>query len=172
MATTSSKRHKKLPTELAEAVASGELSREQVMELLSLRAARLGLTARAALERARRNELPYDALGLEIRGLTFLLGERQSMLHAPLFAESDSDQIPRVQLPEGEDDGRPRLPDELIEAIEGGVLTNDQLRELIAFEAAQLGLSYDEAVLRAQNDDLPHTPIGLDLRDLVYMLTR
>lgn len=175
MATTSPKRQTKLPAELAGAIERGELSREQAMELLALQAARLDLSAAEALQRARCNDLPYNSLGLEIRGLAFLLGERQPLLYALPTAEMTQNAAladAPVQLPEGEDDGRPRMPDELIEAIEGGVLTDEQLRQLIAFEAAQLGLSYDEAVQCARNDALPHTPIGLDLRDLVSMLTR
>ena len=59
----------------------------------------------------------------------------------------------------------------LIQAIEDhGVLTDDQIRELIADEAGQLGLSFDEAVRRAWEGSLPKTPIGSDVEMLVRLL--
>jgi hypothetical protein len=62
------------------------------------------------------------------------------------------------------------LPAELLEALEGGVLTQEQLRELISIEAAQLGLGFDEAVKRAREGSLPKNPVGLDLELLVELL--
>jgi hypothetical protein len=62
------------------------------------------------------------------------------------------------------------VPDEIIQALEDGELTQAQLRELIAIEAEELGLTYDEAVKRARQHTLPHTPTGDDLRFLVLLL--
>ena len=64
----------------------------------------------------------------------------------------------------------PKLSDELLEAIEHGVLTDDQLKELITCEAELLGLSFDQAVEAARQNRLPKTPIGYDIRHLVRML--
>ena len=44
---------------------------------------------------------------------------------------------------------RRELPTALREAIEQGDLSQQQLRELIEFEAEELGLSFEEAVRRA-----------------------
>jgi hypothetical protein len=58
----------------------------------------------------------------------------------------------------------------LLAALEAGELTQDQLRTLIAIEAERLGLTFDEAVERAQRDTLPQTPQGFDLQFHVLML--
>ena len=48
------------------------------------------------------------------------------------------------------------LPANLIKAIEQGQpITEEQLKELIAAEAKELGLSFDEAVKAAQEGVLP-----------------
>jgi hypothetical protein len=62
------------------------------------------------------------------------------------------------------------MPASLVRAIDAGELTVEQLRELIAFEAQELGLSYDEAVRRARERTLPKNALGMDLEDLVLML--
>lgn len=62
------------------------------------------------------------------------------------------------------------LPSELQRAIEEGKLTDEQLRELITFEAAALGLTYEEAVERAKERTLPLNYIGADLELLVQLL--
>jgi hypothetical protein len=62
------------------------------------------------------------------------------------------------------------LPSELQRAIEKGKLTDEQLRELITFEAEALGLTYEEAVERAKARTLPRTHIGADLELLVQLL--
>ena len=64
------------------------------------------------------------------------------------------------------------VPDHIIQALEDGEITHDQLRELIGIEAAMLGLSFEDAVASAQDDTLPRDPIGTDLRFLVFMLVR
>lgn len=63
-----------------------------------------------------------------------------------------------------------QLPKELQEALDHGVLTQEQLQELIAFQAATLGLGYEEAVQRAYEDTLPRNTTGTDLRLLVSLL--
>lgn len=62
------------------------------------------------------------------------------------------------------------LPATLQEAIEHGELTEDQLRELIRLEAAELGLTFDEAVQRAREGTLPHDLLGTDIGMLVELL--
>jgi hypothetical protein len=64
----------------------------------------------------------------------------------------------------------PELPTALREAIERGELTEEQLRELIAFEAQALGLDFNEAVRRAKARTLPRNYIGADLELLVDLL--
>jgi hypothetical protein len=63
-----------------------------------------------------------------------------------------------------------QLPNDLREAIEAGVLTREQLEDLIAFEAAELGLTFADAVDKARRDELPKSIAGADLRLLVSML--
>ena len=63
------------------------------------------------------------------------------------------------------------LPKELVEAIERGEVTEEQLRELIRLEARALGLSFEEAVERAKNKSLPSKGhIAADLELLVELL--
>ena len=55
-----------------------------------------------------------------------------------------------------EDGAMGNLPANLIKAIEQGQpITEEQLKELIAAEAKELGLSFDEAVKAAQEGVLP-----------------
>ena len=63
-----------------------------------------------------------------------------------------------------------QLPEHLQAALGEGHLTQEQLRELIAFEADVLDLEYDEAVQRAHDDTLPRNTTGADLRLLVSLL--
>ncbi len=65
---------------------------------------------------------------------------------------------------------RREMPPALREAIEQGELSQQQLRELIEFEAEDLGLSFDEAVRRAREGTLPKTEVGMDLELLVQIL--
>ncbi len=62
------------------------------------------------------------------------------------------------------------LPATLQEAIERGELTEAQLRELIRLEAEELNLTFEEAVQRAKEHRLSHTPTGADLELLVQLL--
>lgn len=63
-----------------------------------------------------------------------------------------------------------KMPAALVHAIEGGELTETQLRELIAFEAAQLDLTFDEAVQCAREGTLPKGALGTDLELLILYL--
>jgi hypothetical protein len=65
-----------------------------------------------------------------------------------------------------------QLPEHLQNAFEEGYLTQEQLRELIAFQAARLDLEFDEAVRRAYDDALPRNITGDDIRVLVSLLDR
>jgi hypothetical protein len=58
----------------------------------------------------------------------------------------------------------------LDQAIDRGELTEEQLLELIAEEAATLGLSRDEAIARARAGTLPKRFPAADLELLVQML--
>jgi hypothetical protein len=62
------------------------------------------------------------------------------------------------------------IPEDIVEALEEGEISQSQLRWLFEIEAAALGLSLEEAVIAARNDTLPRDWIGLDLRLLVLML--
>lgn len=62
------------------------------------------------------------------------------------------------------------LSPQLLATMESGVLTQEQLKELIEYDAAQLGMGYDDAVEAARQNKLPSTPLGYDLRLLVRML--
>jgi hypothetical protein len=64
-----------------------------------------------------------------------------------------------------------QVPPDLLAAIEGdGVLSREQLCQLITIEAEMIGLTFDEAVARARADTLPRNPIGFDIRALVGMI--
>jgi len=63
-----------------------------------------------------------------------------------------------------------QLPPALQKGIENGELTEEQLRELIKWEANAIGLDYDEAVKLAKERRLPKNPIGADLELLVQLL--
>ena len=62
------------------------------------------------------------------------------------------------------------LPVELQQAIEEGELTDEQLRELITLEAKAVGLTYEEAIKRANDRPLPQSLLGGDLELLVQLL--
>jgi hypothetical protein len=62
------------------------------------------------------------------------------------------------------------LPKHLLEAMERGELSDDQLHELIALEARALGLSFDQAVAAARAGSLPKNYIGTDLELLIDLL--
>jgi hypothetical protein len=62
------------------------------------------------------------------------------------------------------------IPPELSQAIESGVLTQDELRQLITIEAQAMGLTFDEAVRQAHARTLPRTALGSDIELLVELL--
>jgi hypothetical protein len=64
----------------------------------------------------------------------------------------------------------PELPEDLQRAIEAGTLTNEQIRQLIELEARVIGLSFDEALAKAQDRSLPSNPVGSDLQMLFGLL--
>jgi hypothetical protein len=62
------------------------------------------------------------------------------------------------------------VPDDILEALEDGELSHDQVRELARIEASMIGLSLGEAISAAHDGTLPKNPIGMDLEFLVIML--
>jgi hypothetical protein len=64
------------------------------------------------------------------------------------------------------------LPANLVKAIEQGQpITEEQLRELIAVEAKEIGLSFDEAVRAAEQGTLPSgSLVASDVAFLVDLL--
>jgi hypothetical protein len=65
---------------------------------------------------------------------------------------------------------REPLPADILAAMDGGELTPDQLRHLIAWEAEQIGLTYRQATTAARDGTLPKTALGMDIDLLVRML--
>lgn len=63
-----------------------------------------------------------------------------------------------------------QLPQDLIDSIESGHITQEQLRQLIEIEASWLGLTFDEAVERARQNTLPKDYLGSDIQFLVMSL--
>lgn len=59
---------------------------------------------------------------------------------------------------------------ELLDALDKGELSVENLKELIEIEAAQLGLTVDEAIERARKNTLPKGPLGTDLQFNIIML--
>ena len=60
----------------------------------------------------------------------------------------------------------------LLEAIERGELSRDQLGELIADQAAEIGLSFADALELGRAGKLPRTLLGSDLSLLVQLFVR
>lgn len=54
--------------------------------------------------------------------------------------------------------------------VECRELTQAEVRELIADEARQMGLSYDEAMRRVRDGTLPKTALGLDIEQLAQLV--
>jgi hypothetical protein len=48
-------------------------------------------------------------------------------------------------------------------ALSGSILTDEHLHAMIEIDARALGMSTDEAILRARRGTLPRTPIADDL---------
>jgi predicted alternative tryptophan synthase beta-subunit len=63
-----------------------------------------------------------------------------------------------------------QLPQDLVDAIESGDATQEQLRQLIEIEAGWLGLTFDEAVERAHQNTLPKSYLGSNLHILVMAI--
>lgn len=61
-------------------------------------------------------------------------------------------------------------PPDLLAALDGGELTRDQLRRLIAWEAGLMGLTFEQAVVAAEACKLPRTVLGADVDMLLRML--
>ncbi len=61
------------------------------------------------------------------------------------------------------------LPQHLIDAIEDGVLSHEQLRELIEIEAGVLGLTFEEAEEQARTGKLPKHGLGTSVESLLWM---
>lgn len=66
--------------------------------------------------------------------------------------------------------GMPEIPESLRKAMDGGMLSHEQLRQLIELEAQAIGLDFDQAIKGARSNTLPHSAIGTDLRFLIQML--
>lgn len=62
----------------------------------------------------------------------------------------------------------PTCPADILEAIEGGEITLEQLRRLIAWEAGLAGLSYEEAVNMVRRGKRIDEPPDLEM--LIGML--
>ena len=62
------------------------------------------------------------------------------------------------------------VPRELLDAMESGTITQDQLRELITLEARELGLSFEEALRLASEGMLPTGALGTDIEYLAGLL--
>ena len=62
-----------LPLGLQQAIEEGELTDEQLRELITLEAGALGLTFEEAVERARVGTLPHNVLGSDLQLLVQLL---------------------------------------------------------------------------------------------------
>ncbi len=58
------------------------------------------------------------------------------------------------------------LPDTLLEALQNGTVSEEQIRELISIEATELDLTYDEALRLFREGALPTGPIGTDIEFL------
>lgn len=88
---------------------------------------------------------------------------------APATVERQTGPLPSLR--GGEGVVSEPLRSDIVAAIHGDeVLTREQLRALIAWEAGQLGLSYPEALAAFQAGALPRTALGSDVDLLFRML--
>jgi len=62
------------------------------------------------------------------------------------------------------------MPQHLLDALDRGKLSDAELRELIALQAAELGLTFEEAEARYRAGALPRDYRGVDLGLLFGML--
>jgi len=58
----------------------------------------------------------------------------------------------------------------VLDAMQSGEITPEQLRELITCEADEIGLTLEDAVEAARTGKLPRNPIGIDLEYLIDLL--
>ena len=58
----------------------------------------------------------------------------------------------------------------VLDAMQSGEITPEQLRELITCEADEIGLTLEQAVDAARTGALPRNPIGVDLEYLIDVL--
>lgn len=65
---------------------------------------------------------------------------------------------------------KPHVSQDLLDALDRGELSHEQLRELAEIEAARLGLTFDEAAKLARKNELPKNPTGSDLQMHIFML--
>jgi len=63
-----------MPKELLLAMESGEITKDQVRQMITIEAGQLGLTFDMAVERAHQGTLPKNALGSDVELLVDLLG--------------------------------------------------------------------------------------------------
>jgi hypothetical protein len=61
-------------------------------------------------------------------------------------------------------------PTALVDALESGTITEPQIRELIDFQARELGLSFDQAMSMAREGTLPASPLGTNIEFLAELL--
>lgn len=64
------------------------------------------------------------------------------------------------------------MPAHLRGALESGRLTDEQLREVIAYEAGLLGLTFDRALALSRAGRLPSNTVGTDLKLWISLLRR
>ena len=62
------------------------------------------------------------------------------------------------------------VPRELLDALESGTITQDQLQALITLEAQELGLSLEDALRLASEGTLPTGALGTDIEYLAGLL--
>lgn len=62
------------------------------------------------------------------------------------------------------------VPTDIIEAMEQGCMTRDQVQRLAVIEAQKLGLDFDDAVRLAHENRLPKNALGTDLLFLIQIL--
>lgn len=63
----------RIPEDLVKALESGELSQEQLRQLIGIEAAAIGISFDGALVGARENTLPKDPIGSDLRFLVKML---------------------------------------------------------------------------------------------------
>jgi hypothetical protein len=64
-----------IPDDIVRAMECGELSRDQLRELIRIEAESIGLSFDEAVERARQRTLPNSLIGSDLRFLVLMLGD-------------------------------------------------------------------------------------------------